>query len=243
MRAQFPSSAMVLAAGLGLRMRPITETLPKPLVPVSGKPLIDWGLDALAAAGVTKAVVNIHHLGEQVAAHVAGRKRPEIIVSDERDLLLDSAGGIVKALPFLGDTPFFVLNADTFWIADDGANLPSLAAAWDDSRMDILLMLAGLDQATGHTGKTDFLMESTGRLVRAGSATGGFIYAGAAIVHPRIFEAADAQPHSLNLYFDRAIAAGRLYGLPMRGAWITVGTPDGITHAESAVARMEALEP
>ncbi|WP_157014289.1 nucleotidyltransferase family protein [Mesorhizobium xinjiangense] len=240
MTARLPSTAMVLAAGRGLRMRPITETLPKPLVPVAGRPLIDWGLDSLAAAGVARAVVNVHHLGEQVAAHVGSRKRPEVTVSDERDELLDSAGGIVKALPLLGSEPFFVLNADTFWVADNGANLPALADAWDEGRMDILLMLAEPGQATGHTGKTDFLRDETGRLVRAAGAGSGSIYAGAAIVHPRIFAGATAQPHSLNLYFDRAIAAGRLFGLPMQGAWITVGTPDGLAAAEAAIARMEA---
>jgi MurNAc alpha-1-phosphate uridylyltransferase len=231
-----PKTAMVLAAGLGKRMRPITDTIPKPLVPVSGKTLLDWGLDALAAAGVARAVVNVHYFPEQIVAHVASRWRPEVLISDESDGLLDSAGGIVKALPQLGAEPFFILNADTFWIDRGPSNLKRLALAWDASRADILIMLAELESATGHSGSTDFLLAADGRLVRSGGAPDGLIYAGAAIVHPRIFAGATATPHSLNLYFDRAIAEGRLFGMPMDGHWITVGTPDAIPLAEQAVA-------
>jgi len=230
-------TAMVLAAGLGKRMRPITETLPKPLVCIAGRTLLDRGLDSLAAAGVTKAVVNVHHLGGQIVAHVAGRLRPRVVVSDESEQLLDSAGGIVRALPLLGDDPFFVLNADTFWIDRGRSNLDELVLAWDAGRMDILLMLADLGSATGHSGGTDFLVGPDGRLARSAGAADGLIYAGAAIVHPRIFAGAPAEPHSLNAYFDRAIAAGRLFGYRMDGHWITVGTPDAIAPAEAAVAR------
>src|SRR6185437_5596403 len=142
--------------------------------------------------------------------------------------LLDSAGGIVKALPQLGAEPFLVLNADTFWIDRDEPNLERLALAWDAARMDILLMLADFPSATGHTGGADFLLGPNGALKRAAGDPSGLIYAGAAIIHPRIFAGAEAVPHSLNLYFDRAIAAGRLYGMKMEGRWITVGTPDAI---------------
>lgn len=238
MTTQFkPKTAMVLAAGLGVRMRPITNTMPKPLVKVAGKPLLDWGLDSLAASGVKKAVVNVHYLPEQIIAHVAPRKRPEIIISDESAELLDSAGGIVKALPQLGPDPFFIVNADTFWIDQGLANLDRLGLAWQPGKMDILLMLASLDSATGHCGSTDFLIDADGRLRRAAGDPSGFIYAGAAIADPAIF--ADARPtkHSLNAYFDRAIAAGRLFGMPMQGSWITVGTPDAIAPAEAAVAK------
>jgi MurNAc alpha-1-phosphate uridylyltransferase len=230
-------TAMVLAAGLGKRMRPITDTLPKPLVRVAGKTLLDRGLDTLAAAGVTRAVVNVHHLGGQIVDHVAGRERPQVTISDESERLLDSAGGIVRALPLLGTQPFFILNADTFWVDRDRPNLRDLVLAWDADRMDILLMLADLASATGHTGGTDFLVGPGGRLSRAAGAADGLIYAGAAIVHPRIFAGATAEPHSLNAYFDRAIAAGRLFGHRMDGHWITVGTPDAIAPAEAAVAR------
>ena len=232
-----PKTAMVLAAGLGKRMRPLTDTTPKPLIRIAGKTLLDRGLDALAGAGVERAVVNIHHLGDRIARHVAGRTAPAIVVSDETGLLLDSAGGIVKALPALGAEPFLILNADTFWIDRDGSDLEQLALAWDGARMDILLMLAPTDSATGHSGRTDFLIGPEGRLVRAHGAPDGLIYAGVGILHPRIFAGAAAEPHSLNLYFDRAISAGRLFGHAMRGHWVTVGTPDAIAPAEAAVAR------
>lgn len=228
---------MVLAAGLGKRMRPLTDTMPKPMISIAGKTLLDRGLDALAEAGVEKAVVNVHYLPRQIVDHVAARNRPRVVVSDESGLLLDSAGGIVRALPELGGEPFFVLNADTFWIDREGQDLERLALAWDGARMDILLMLARPDDATGHSGSTDFLVDTDSRLARARGAPQGLIYAGAAIVHPRIFEGAVAEPHSLNLYFDRAIAAGRLFGLAMHGHWITVGTPDAVAAAEAAIAR------
>lgn len=227
---------MVLAAGLGKRMRPITETLPKPLVKVAGRMLLDWGLDNLAAAGVAKAVVNVHHLSGQIVAHVAGRETPKIVISDESERLLDSAGGIVKALPELGPDPFYVINADTFWIDSGAPSLARLALAWEPGKMDILLMLADIASATGHSGGTDFLVAGDATLRRSMNDPAGLIYAGAAIVHPGIFAGADAEPHSLNRYFDTAIAAGRLFGMAMRGRWITVGTPEAIPLAEAAVA-------
>jgi MurNAc alpha-1-phosphate uridylyltransferase len=228
---------MVLAAGLGKRMRPITDTIPKPLVRVSGKTLLDWGLDSLTEAGVERAVVNVHYLPDQIVEHVASRQAPRIEISDERDGLLDSAGGIVRALPRLGAAPFYIVNADTFWIDEGVPNLTRLALAWDTGRMDILLMLADLEQATGHSGGTDFLVAPDGTLSRARGAPDGLIYAGAAIVHPRLFAAAPETPHSLNRYFDEAIASGRLHGMRMSGSWITVGTPDAIAPAEAAVKR------
>ena len=231
-----PTTAMVLAAGLGKRMRPITDTMPKPLVKIAGKTLLDWGLDSLEAAGIAKAVVNVHYLPEQIIAHVATREAPKIVISDERDALLESAGGIVKALPLLGDAPFYIINADTFWIDSGQPSLERLALAWDAARMDILLMLTDLDSATGHCVGTDFMVAPDGALRRSKGDPAGLIYAGAAIIHPRIFEAAPADSHSLNLYFDKAIAAGRLFGMQIRGRWITVGTPDAIPAAEAAVA-------
>jgi MurNAc alpha-1-phosphate uridylyltransferase len=227
---------MVLAAGLGKRMRPLTNTMPKPLIPIAGKTLLDRGLDMLTAAGVEEVVVNIHYLGDQIVRHVAARAKPHVTVSDETDRLLDSAGGIVKALPLLGDEPFFVLNADTFWIDRGEQNLSRLALAWDARRMDILLMLADIADATGHSGGTDFIADGEGRLARSKGAPEGLIYAGAAIVDPGIFADAPPEPRSLNLYFDRAMAGGRLFGMKMTGHWITVGTPDAIPAAEAAVA-------
>lgn len=237
MSTTVPRTAMVLAAGLGKRMRPITDTIPKPLVSISGRTLLDRGLDSLAQAGVETAIVNVHYLPDQIIAHVAGRAAPRILVSDERGGLLDSAGGIVKALPLLGGGPFLILNADTFWIDRGTPNLDRLALEWDDARMDILLMLCDLASATGHSGGTDFRIGPDGSLRRAGGAPDGLIYAGAAIVHPRIFAGARAEPHSLNRYFDAAIVAGRLFGMAMVGSWITVGTPDAIPAAEAEVAR------
>ncbi|WP_011582889.1 MULTISPECIES: nucleotidyltransferase family protein [Chelativorans] len=233
-----PERAMVLAAGLGQRMRPLTETMPKPLVPVGGKPLIDWGLDALQRAGVGEAVVNIHYLAALMVEYLALRADPHIVISDERQMLLDSGGGIVKALPLLGDNPFFLLNADTFWIDRSEDNLDRLAFAWNGGQMDILILLADPVSATGHTGKLDFTMDAEGRLKRAQGAANGYIYAGGAILHPRLFAGAVATPHSLNLYFDRAIAAGRMYGLPLDGHWITVGTPGAIAPAEAVLRRL-----
>lgn len=236
-----PTTAMVLAAGLGKRMRPITDTIPKPLVPVAGKTLLDWSLDTLAASGIAKAVVNVHYLPRQIVDHARSRATPRIVISDESAELLDSAGGIVKALPELGPAPFFIINADTFWIdagtQDGKSNLDRLALAWRPGAMDILLMLADLDSATGHSGSTDFLVGLDGRLTRAKGDPSGLIYAGAAIADPAIFAGASASPHSLNAYFDRAIASGRLYGMQMQGSWITVGTPDAIPRAEAAVAK------
>jgi MurNAc alpha-1-phosphate uridylyltransferase len=236
-----PARAMVLAAGLGKRLRPITDLIPKPLVRIAGRTLLDWGLDSLAAAGVREAVVNVHYLPDQIVAHVATRRTPRILISDESDRLLDSAGGIVKALPLLGTDPFYILNADTFWIDHGTPGLTRLALAWDAARMDILLMLAALESVTGHDGGTDFLLGGDGRLVRAAGDPAGLIYAGAAIVNPRIFAGAAVEKASLNRYFDAAIAAGRLHGVRLEGHWITVGTPDAIAPAEVAVA--EALSP
>ncbi|MCO4317290.1 nucleotidyltransferase family protein [Phyllobacterium sp. 21LDTY02-6] len=233
-----PSTAMVLAAGLGKRLAPITDTTPKPLVNVAGKPLIDWGLDALSAAGVSRAIVNVHHLADQLEAHLAKRRLPEIAISDERGELLESAGGIIKALDHIGADPFYVLNSDTFWVDEGQSNLVLLANEWDDERMDILLMLATKDHATGYDGRGDFHIGADGTLRRLDAGeTSPWIYAGAAIVHPRVFADAPQGKASLNRYFDKAIATGRLFGMPMRGQWVTVGTPDAIGMAEEAVAR------
>lgn len=238
-----PKTAMVLAAGLGKRMQPITDTLPKPLVPIAGKALLDWGLDMLAASGVTKAVVNVHYLPDQIVAHVARRTAPRIVISDERDGLLDSAGGVIKALPELGNEPFYLLNADTFWIDRSVPNLDALALEWDASKMDILLMLSDLNSATGHSGGTDFLIDADGRLSRAKGDPTGVIYAGAAILNPGLFKGKEIARASLNRYFDEAIAKSRLFGKLLDGHWITVGTPEAIAPAEAAVSHARAERP
>lgn len=235
-----PRHAMVLAAGLGTRMRPITDRTPKPLVEIAGRTLLDRGLDMLAQAGVEEAIVNVHHLGDQIERHVAKRIRPRIRISDERDQLLDSAGGIVKALPLLRDEPFFLINADTFWRDAEAPELARLASRWDAARMDVLMLLADPARATGHEKGVDFVIDAEGRLARAKGAAEGRIYAGVAILQPRIFAGVEPHAHSLNLYFDRAIGAGRMFGLVMEGWWITVGTPQAIADAEAALARLDA---
>jgi MurNAc alpha-1-phosphate uridylyltransferase len=182
-----PRKAMVLAAGLGTRMRPLTLTTPKPLVRVAGRALIDYLLEPLARAGVETAVVNIHHLGEQIEAHVRDCHAPQIIVSDEREQLLDSGGGIKKALPHLGSEPFFVLNADSFWIDGPKSNLLRLSEFWDAQQMDIVLLLANGAQATGYEGLGDFTMAQDGRLSwRVERQVAPFIYAGVSIIKPEL---------------------------------------------------------
>lgn len=231
-----PDRAMVLAGGLGTRMRPLTLEKPKPLIAVAGRTLIDRGLDALVAAGVKKAVVNVHYLADQLEAHLQNRTDITIVISDERAQLLDSAGGIIKALPELGETVFYILNADTFWVDAEGSNLTKLAQLWNANTMDILLMLADKHHATGYEGRGDFQLSDTGKLSRVPrDAFSDFIYAGAALVNPKLFVGQEVTVSSLNRYFDEAIAAGRLYGMVMQGHWLTVGTPEAIIEAETAL--------
>ena len=229
--------AMVLAAGLGTRMRPVTATMPKPLVRIAGRTLLDRGLDMLGAAGVETAVVNVHYLPDQIITHVKSRTNPECLISDERDGLLDSAGGIIKALDHLGEGPFFVLNADTFWIDKSEPNLGRLLGAWNEAEMDFLLLLARLGDATGHHGGGDFAIDAEGRLLWARGAPDGLVYAGAYITHPRVFAGLEPGRHSVLPLFEAAIQAGRLHGLVLDGRWITVGTPDAIAPAEAEVER------
>lgn len=231
-----PDTAMVLAGGLGTRMRPLTLTTPKPLIKVAGRTLLDRGLDALVAAGVKKAVVNVHYLADQMEEHLKTRHDIAITISDERALLLDSAGGILKALPELGHKTFYILNADTFWVDEEDLNLTKLAQNWDESRMDILLMLANRHHSTGHEGRGDFHLNEDGTLRRVPvDERSDYIYAGAALVHPQLFAGKEISVSSLNSYFNAAIAAGRLYGMVMQGHWLTVGTPEAIGEAEFAL--------
>ncbi len=232
-----PTHAMVLAAGLGKRMRPITATTPKPLVEVAGRSLIDRGLQRLREAGVEVAVVNVHYLADLVEIHVQKCDAPKIVVSDEREQLLDTGGGIAKALPLLGSKPFFVYNSDSFWIEGIRRNLDLLAGRWDDETMDALLLLAPIVGCVGYSGSGDFLMDADGRLARRPERrVVPFAYAGAAILHPRLFADAPSGAFSLNVLFDRAIASGRLFGQRMEGVWLHVGTPRAIREAEAAIA-------
>lgn len=228
---------MVLAAGLGTRMRPLTDTLPKPLVPVAGKPLIDHVLGRLADAGVTRAVVNIHYLAERMQQHLRARTRPQIVLSDERGLLLGTGGGVAKALPELRDAPFFLINSDTIWIDGVKPNLTRLAEGFDPAVMDALLLLAPTAGSIGYDGRGDFAMAADGILRRRHERDlAPFVYAGAAILSPTLFTDAPAGEFALATLFDRAAAAGRLRGLRLEGRWMHVGTPEAIAAAEAAIA-------
>jgi MurNAc alpha-1-phosphate uridylyltransferase len=231
-----PRRAMVLAAGLGVRMRPLTDTMPKPMVPVAGRPLIDHVLDRLAEANVARAVVNVHYMAEQLIQHLAYRTRPQIVISDERGLLLGTGGGVVKALPELGNAPFFHINSDTIWIDGVEPNLARLADAFDPAAMDALLLLAPAAGSIGYAGRGDFTMTPDGRLERRGERdVAPFVYAGAAILAPALFKDAPQGEFSLTTLFDRAAAQGRLHGLRLEGLWMHVGTPEAIAEAEAAI--------
>jgi N-acetyl-alpha-D-muramate 1-phosphate uridylyltransferase len=236
-----PKRAMVLAAGLGTRMRSFNGQLPKPLVQVGGKALIDYALDRLAEQGVERAVVNVHHLADQIERHLAGRKRPDIVIADERSELLGTAGGVAKALPLLGDGPFFHVNSDTIWIDGVKPNLGRLAAAFDPEHMDALLLVAPTASSIGYAGRGDFAMAPDGQLTRRGEReVVPFVYAGAAILTPAFLAGVPAGPSSMSPLFDRAAEASRLYGLRLEGVWMHVGTPEAIKAAEDAIVESVA---
>jgi MurNAc alpha-1-phosphate uridylyltransferase len=231
-----PRCAMVLAAGLGTRMRPLTDTMPKPLVKVAGKPLIDHVLDRLADVGVEKAVVNVHHFADQLIEHLGRRTRPRIAISDERGLLLGTGGGVKRALPELGDRPFFHINSDTVWVDSTKPNLARLADAFEPETMDTLLLLAPTKASIGYTGHGDFAMAPDGRLTRRGERdTVPFVYAGAAILQPALFNDAPEAEFPLTDMFERAAKKGRLFGLRLDGLWMHVGTPPAVQKAEAAI--------
>lgn len=231
-----PKRAMVLAAGLGTRMAPLTDLVPKPLVAVNGRPLLDHVLDRLAKAGVERAVVNAHYKADQIVDHLRGRERPAIVISDERGELLGTGGGVRKALPQLGAEPFFHLNSDTIWIEGGRPNLDRLAAEFDPSRMDALLLLAERAGSLGYDGRGDYTRHRDGTLTRRGQAeTAPYVFAGAAVLSPALFADAPAGAFGLTRLFDEAEAAGRLHGLPLEGTWMHVGTVKAIREAESAI--------
>jgi MurNAc alpha-1-phosphate uridylyltransferase len=232
--------ALVLAAGLGQRMRPLTDRLPKPLVPLAGRPLIDHVLDAIAAAGIGEAVVNLHYRADQLERHLAQRASPVIRFSDERDLLLDTGGGLKRALPLLGERAFVVHNSDSVSIEPGGVgfNVGKIVDAWDDTRMDALLLLAERSCSIGFDGPGDFFLEPDGRLRRRGNAPSApFVFAGISIASPRLLEGAPDGAFSLNLLWDRALAKSRVLGAHLEGLWMHIGTPEALIEAERAVAR------
>lgn len=219
-------------------MRPLTNTLPKPLVPLGGKPLIDHVLDRLSAAGIKKAVVNVHYLADKLENHLATRVAPEIIISDERKELLDTGGGALRAMPKLGPGPFVIHNSDSVWIEGLGSNLDRLIQAWDERTMDSLMLVAPLAASIGYDGLGDFQMDPLGRLTRqSGSKMAPFVFAGVSIAHPRLFEGAPKGSFSLNRLWNEAIERGRLIGLRLEGIWMHVGTPQALAEAEAALTQ------
>jgi MurNAc alpha-1-phosphate uridylyltransferase len=231
-----PEIAMVFAAGLGTRMRPLTDRIPKPLVEVAGKAMIDHVLDRFAAAGLTTAIVNVHYLADQIEAHLAARARPRIIVSDERGKLLDQGGGIRRVLPLFGDAPFFLANTDAFWIDGPSDNLRRLAAAWDPNEMDVLLLVAATTMSVGVDWAGDFLMSPDGRLSRRKeSEVAPFVYTGVGIIKPDLFTAETRDVFRLAPFFFEAAERGRLHGRRLDGLWLHVGTPQAIAEAERRI--------
>ena len=231
-------TAMVLAAGLGKRMRPLTATRPKPLVEVAGKALLNHAIDRLKAAGVKRAVVNVHYLADALEAHLKRRVQGiDIIVSDERARLLETGGGVVHALPLIDEDPFLVVNSDNLWVDGPADSIRALAARWDDQTMDALLLLVPLARANCHRGRGDFHMDGVGQISRRKPGrVAPFVFTGVQIVSKRLFEGATAEPFSLNLLWDRAIASGRAFGLMHNGLWFDVGTPPAIKRTEMILA-------
>jgi MurNAc alpha-1-phosphate uridylyltransferase len=235
--AEVPRTAMIMAAGLGKRMRPLTATTPKPLIPVGGKPLLDHVLEKLAAAGVKKAVVNVHYLADAVEAHLATRAHGlEVAISDERSLLMETGGGLVQAAPLIDSDPFIALNSDNLWVDGPADTLKLLASHWDDARMDALLLLVPLARAENHRGMGDFHMDRSGRLRRRDrSHVAPFVYTGIQMVSKRLLRDAPEGPFSTNILWDRAIEEGRCFGAVHQGLWFDVGTPKAIPMTEAAL--------
>jgi N-acetyl-alpha-D-muramate 1-phosphate uridylyltransferase len=235
-----PHAAFVLAAGLGTRMRHLSETLPKPMVPLNGVPLIDRVLDRIADAGIGRAVVNVHYLADVLEAHLSARLRPDITISDERGLLLDTGGGVIQAWPQLCAGPFLIHNSDSVWIERAGVAIDRLCGAFDPDTMDSLMLLAPTATSLGYDGHGDFDLEADGRLSRRGTrAEVPYVFAGVSIAHPRLFAGHSEGRFSLNKVWDRAIGNGRLHGHVLDGIWMHVGTPEAVTDAERLMTREE----
>jgi N-acetyl-alpha-D-muramate 1-phosphate uridylyltransferase len=229
-------TAMVLAAGLGTRLRPAAGALPKPLVPLARKPLIDHVLDRLAETGIKRAIVNVHYQADKIEHHLLSRSHPEIIISDERTLLLETGGGVKNALPHLPADGFIVHNSDAIWQERGVCNLARLIDAWDAGRMDCLLLLVLTSAAIGYTGRGDFSLEADGRIRRRrADEVVPFVFTGVQILHPRAFAETPDGPFSNNLVWNHAMLTGRAYGLRLDGLWMHVGTPAELAAAEQAM--------
>ena len=234
-----PKTAMVMAAGLGKRMRPLTATRPKPLVEVAGRTLLDHVFDRLRSAGVKRAVVNVHYLADALEAHLNNRvKGIEVVISDERGRLMETGGGIVQARDLIGDEPFLVVNSDNLWLDGPSDAIRMLAARWDDATMDALLLMVPLARAHNHGGQGDFMLSPDGRITgrRKAGRIAPFVYTGVQILAPRVIADWPEGPFSTMLFWERAIAAGRAYGLVHQGLWFDVGTPQAIAATEALIA-------
>ncbi len=232
-----PTRAMIMAAGLGTRMRPLTEERPKPLVEVQGKALIDHVIDRLVQAGVRKIVVNVHYRGDMIEEHLSKRKDVEIHISDERNELLDSGGGIYKALPHFEGEPFFHVNSDTVWVEGTASALERLKARWDPEAMDALMLLAPTVRTVCYDGRGDFMMDAEGRLSRVPEHhISPFVWMSVEILHPRLFDTAPGGKFSINPLWDVAISKGRLYGQRLDGVWMHIDRPEAIAESEAFLA-------
>ena len=233
-----PTTAMVLAAGLGKRMRPLTTTRPKPLIEVAGRTLLDRALDHLRVAGVSRAVVNAHYFADQIVSHLAGQPPGlDIQLSDERGLLLETGGGVTKALPLIDSDPFYVVNSDNLWIDGSVDTLRLLAQRWDAGAMDVLLLLVPLARATGYDGRGDFHMDPTGLVrTRGEHRIAPYVFSGVQLLAKHMFENEPVEPFTMWRVWDRALAAGRVYGIVHQGLWFHVGTPQAVTETEALLA-------
>ena len=235
---EMPQSAMVLAAGLGKRMRPLTATRPKPLVEVAGRTLLDRALDRVEKAGIATAVVNVHYFADQIEAAVAARAGPPAIrVSDERARLLETGGGVVKALPLIDADPFFVINADNMWIDGSADTLRLLARRWDAAAMDALLLMVPLARAAGYEGRGDFHLDPDGIVHPRGEfRVAPFVFSGIQLIAKRLFDGEPAEPFSMWRAWNKALASNRLYGAVHQGLWFHVGTPASVGETEVLLA-------
>ena len=229
--------AMIMAAGFGTRMRPLTNNIPKPLVKVRGKALLDYVIDRLIEDGVKTIVINVHYMGDQIREHVAKRKDAEFIISDESDAILDSGGGIFKALPHFKNEPFYHANADTVWVEGAAHALPRLRAAWDGDKMDALMLLAPTVTTVCYDGRGDFMMDPEGRLSRVPEGRiSPFVWMSIEILHPRLFAGVTETKFSINPLWNKAIAKGRLYGQRLDGVWMHIDRPDAVKESEEYLA-------
>ncbi len=235
------TTAMLLAAGLGTRMKPLTDNLPKPLIEVGGRTLVDRVLDKLVAQGVTRAVVNVHYLADMMIAHLRARKDIEIVISDERAVLLETGGGVIQALPLLGKDPFFVINTDVTWATPGDTTFLKMAEAYDPNDMDALLLLADMNATLGFRGPGDFFLGHDGQLQRRGDKPDApYVFAGTHITRADLLRDYEIKPFSANVYWNAMGRAGRLYGTVMSPFWMHVGDPAGRDEAE---ARLKTMGP